>query len=114
MFMLGSWFGLFLFFFSSSRRHTRSYGDWSSDVCSSDLDTGFAPGDDAVGLSADASAIVRPGDADPHLAALRADVPSLDDARGAGAGGGGDRDKIGRASCRERGWVGVVAVARER
>src|SRR6266705_645578 len=25
------------FFFSSSRRHTRSYGDWSSDVCSSDL-----------------------------------------------------------------------------
>src|SRR5437867_7336354 len=25
------------FFFSSRRRHTRSYGDWSSDVCSSDL-----------------------------------------------------------------------------
>src|SRR5438094_3026966 len=27
----------FYFFFSSRRRHTRSYGDWSSDVCSSDL-----------------------------------------------------------------------------
>src|SRR5438094_7760701 len=27
----------FIFFFSSRRRHTRSYGDWSSDVCSSDL-----------------------------------------------------------------------------
>src|SRR5437867_11266504 len=27
------------FFFSSRRRHTRSYGDWSSDVCSSDLCT---------------------------------------------------------------------------
>src|SRR5207248_8821069 len=26
-----------LYFFSSRRRHTRSYGDWSSDVCSSDL-----------------------------------------------------------------------------
>src|SRR5437867_3885597 len=26
------------FFFSSRRRHTRSYGDWSSDVCSSDLE----------------------------------------------------------------------------
>src|SRR6266705_1974277 len=26
-----------LLFFSSRRRHTRSYGDWSSDVCSSDL-----------------------------------------------------------------------------
>src|SRR5437867_6454678 len=25
------------FFFSCGRRHTRSYGDWSSDVCSSDL-----------------------------------------------------------------------------
>src|SRR5574340_479423 len=25
------------FFFSSRRRHTRSFGDWSSDVCSSDL-----------------------------------------------------------------------------
>src|SRR5437867_2503950 len=24
------------FFFSSRRRHTSSYGDWSSDVCSSD------------------------------------------------------------------------------
>src|SRR5207248_3531419 len=27
-------------FFSSRRRHTRSYGDWSSDVCSSDLNGG--------------------------------------------------------------------------
>src|SRR5580704_9095479 len=26
-----------VFFFSSSRRHTRWTGDWSSDVCSSDL-----------------------------------------------------------------------------
>src|SRR5688500_20357886 len=28
---------MFLFFFSSRRRHTRLQGDWSSDVCSSDL-----------------------------------------------------------------------------
>src|SRR5437763_2270476 len=27
----------FSFFFSSRRRHTRYIGDWSSDVCSSDL-----------------------------------------------------------------------------
>src|SRR6266566_6827916 len=27
----------FYFFFSSRRRHTRLQGDWSSDVCSSDL-----------------------------------------------------------------------------
>src|SRR2546422_4131433 len=30
----------FFFFFSSRRRHTRCSRDWSSDVCSSDLDTG--------------------------------------------------------------------------
>src|SRR5207248_3684061 len=30
----------YVFFFSSRRRHTRSYGDWSSDVCSSDLHRG--------------------------------------------------------------------------
>src|SRR5207245_6932757 len=28
------------FFFSSRRRHTRCYRDWSSDVCSSDLRSG--------------------------------------------------------------------------
>src|SRR5438094_5626016 len=32
------------FFFSSRRRHTRSYGDWSSDVCSSDLDSAAIEG----------------------------------------------------------------------
>src|SRR5207245_4862565 len=39
---LSSWFlfllFVYLFFFSSRRRHTRCYRDWSSDVCSSDLD----------------------------------------------------------------------------
>src|SRR3712207_7459389 len=30
---------LMLFFFSSRRRHTRYWRDWSSDVCSSDLRT---------------------------------------------------------------------------
>src|SRR5256885_6391401 len=34
------------FFFSSRRRHTRLQGDWSSDVCSSDLD--IAPGYDHI------------------------------------------------------------------
>src|SRR2546426_7326523 len=29
---------IFFFFFSSRRRHTRLQGDWSSDVCSSDLE----------------------------------------------------------------------------
>src|SRR5690606_39761440 len=32
------WFFLLFFFFSSRRRHTRFSRDWSSDVCSSDLE----------------------------------------------------------------------------
>src|SRR2546426_12800270 len=32
-----SYLSYFFFFFSSRRRHTRLQGDWSSDVCSSDL-----------------------------------------------------------------------------
>src|SRR3712207_7152544 len=46
---------MFFFFFSSRRRHTRYWRDWSSDVCSSDLerelilvlDGGFAAGERA-------------------------------------------------------------------
>src|SRR2546426_8282397 len=34
----------FFFFFSSRRRHTRLQGDWSSDVCSSDLEALEFPG----------------------------------------------------------------------
>src|SRR6266576_5650714 len=36
----------FLFFFSSRRRHTRSLRDWSSDVCSSDLEKAGATVDE--------------------------------------------------------------------
>src|SRR3712207_8894539 len=35
--MLAEFVSFFLFFFSSRRRHTRYWRDWSSDVCSSDL-----------------------------------------------------------------------------
>ena len=36
MFVFCKWLVIF-FFFSSRRRHTRLQGDWSSDVCTSDL-----------------------------------------------------------------------------
>src|SRR2546426_2141862 len=36
--LFGNTFSFYFFFFSSRRRHTRLQGDWSSDVCSSDLD----------------------------------------------------------------------------
>src|SRR3712207_2569066 len=43
---------LFSFFFSSRRRHTRYWRDWSSDVCSSDLcgNIGSIVADRAIGL----------------------------------------------------------------
>src|SRR5947209_14300269 len=36
------------FFFSSRRRHTRYWRDWSSDVCSSDLDGGGRQADERL------------------------------------------------------------------
>src|SRR5574342_1192008 len=44
--------GLGFFFFSSRRRHTRSGGDWSSDVCSSDLgdSAGLAVGEPVMAI----------------------------------------------------------------
>src|SRR5437762_4066701 len=53
----------FFFFFSSRRRHTRYIGDWSSDVCSSDL--GMFGGS-YVGATQMLTAIAHP----PHLAGI--------------------------------------------
>src|SRR5690606_39586971 len=97
---------VFGFFFSSRRRHTRFSRDWSSDVCSSDLEEWQARlrtrgailfvGD---GLRR-ALFRVRPADQPTRNASymshpLRPSGPLL------GA------MKIGRASCRERVWVPV-------
>src|SRR5690606_41189566 len=42
----------YLFFFSSRRRHTRFSRDWSSDVCSSDLDSPYMWADELVNVAA--------------------------------------------------------------
>src|SRR5256885_12953284 len=51
-----------VFFFSSRRRHTRLQGDWSSDVCSSDLvdveDGDFAAGGRHIGVGGEATDVV--------------------------------------------------------
>src|SRR5699024_11398530 len=39
-----------VFFFSSRRRHTRSKRDWSSDVCSSDLNLQVEIGNNSTGI----------------------------------------------------------------
>src|SRR5256885_10016006 len=49
------WTARGVFFFSSRRRHTRLQGDWSSDVCSSDLAAVFV-----IELDADDGAAVLP------------------------------------------------------
>src|SRR3712207_8741056 len=58
------------FFFSSKRRHTRYWRDWSSDVCSSDL---AAPWHVVVDL-----AVEQPRDLDPedHRELALADRPA--------------------------------------
>src|SRR5256885_3455142 len=55
------------FFFSSRRRHTRLQGDWSSDVCSSDLPHYAMSGGTLIALAADeivmdANAVLGPVD----------------------------------------------------
>src|SRR5437763_16326090 len=85
------------FFFSSRRRHTRYIGDWSSDVCSSDLVVSFPIG--FIEWVADAFVPAqRPG------AVTRRD----DDLRMPGRL---DQLQIGRASCRERVQISVADVA---
>src|SRR5207253_7327201 len=100
-----------IYFFSSRRRHTRWPRDWSSDVCSSDLVVELGRqllGDDAVDH--------RRGTLCKRVARCHVERAEL-------VGGGvghvvglvelGELSallKIGRASCRERGWGLVVAV----
>src|SRR5438094_9887543 len=90
------------FFFSSRRRHTRSYGDWSSDVCSSDLDRAVTR---RIALSAVRLTTVLTTVADVQLSLFAAPAPVAVVQRAA---------EIGRASCRERAAVsdGDVSVPR--
>src|SRR3712207_9173050 len=70
------------FFFSSRRRHTRYWRDWSSDVCSSDLwRPGSRRGVDADAVRDDAAA--APGDDGRAAATAR---PVAGDPKGAVSG----------------------------
>src|SRR5437763_16484907 len=57
------------FFFSSRRRHTRYIGDWSSDVCSSDLPSA-APNPATRNVDLMAMEIVALGSITPELWAM--------------------------------------------
>src|SRR2546430_4183232 len=87
-----------VFFFSSRRRHTRFDCDWSSDVCSSDLD--WHPADRVLVVSR--MPVVVRGRTIGYVATFRDRTElegllrELDNARSVS-------EEIGRASCRERG-----------
>src|SRR5438477_9793256 len=86
---------LTVFFFLGRSRHTRLTCNWSSDECSSDLREPGPPGQDPGGPAARCRGLDVPG------------------GRAAGAAVAGRRfanGKIGRASCRERVYISVVAV----
>src|SRR5438046_9950455 len=82
---------MFLFFFSSRRRHTRLVSDWSSDACSSDLLFGVGGIDHR-----DRVRLIEPGEKEKVGV-----LPEL--------------VEIGRASCRERVeiWVGAVCLKKK-
>src|SRR5699024_11805994 len=98
----------------SRRRHTRSKRDWSSDVCSSDLaglglnDGQGGHGAAAVLLGQAAGPLQQAGVEVEHVAGVG--LPAGGALEQQGQGAVGHRvlaEKIGRASCRERGaWGG--------
>src|SRR4051794_41647995 len=96
------------FFFSSRRRHTRWTGDWSSDVCSSDLLPFLSSWRDWFPWGAGHGPLGR----------LRNSPAVWTRYQGGRAGSESPRRlrgpcQIGRASCRERVEISVVAGAFE-
>src|SRR5437762_7698951 len=91
-------FLLFFFFFSSRRRHTRYIGDWSSDVCSSDLNRMIDRG--IPHNAAHLAKLYRLGEEEAaHPAPRRRPRPRT---RTTSLARPSQPPQIGRASCRER------------
>src|SRR5437762_9632695 len=94
-------FSLVCFFFSSRRRHTRYIGDWSSDVCSSDL--GF--GNYLIPLQIGTRDMAFPRlNAFSYWVFVLAGI-FMYSSYFVGKVPDGGWFKIGRASCRERVWM---------
>src|SRR5436305_10022120 len=104
------------FFFSSRRRHTRCGRDWSSDVCSSDLTYKiilglvllFAAWRLAISQSTHAPKTQKPIVL-PLALAFGAMIGWLSGLTAVGGGIFLSPLQIGRASCREREEISVVA-----
>src|SRR5258707_6899353 len=99
-------------FFPSRRRHTRYWRDWSSDVCSSDLN-GPRPAltDPTVLMLVVSGGMLGVGSVRAGRVPLAAGRVKAWGSERFGVDGDGDVHEIGRASCRERGEISVVAAA---
>src|SRR5688500_19107731 len=91
-----------LFFFSSRRRHTRLQGDWSSDVCSSDLSTSGPARPPTGRPPGPRGGSARSAPPRGATGATPATTPRRSNAQ------------IGRASCREREEIAEVGVAEKK
>src|SRR3712207_9579947 len=89
-----------IFFFSSRRRHTRYWRDWSSDVCSSDLFRALGP---SLALTVLVGMAVCLTLAPAVMTILSWRLFTVLPVRGS--------EQIGRASCRGRVEISVVAVS---
>src|SRR5205807_3293012 len=98
-----------IFFFSSRRRHTRLQGDWSSDVCSSDLGLRRADAEARLLGGGPQALGVAAGLQFSEQAALQDAVVVAEGKPAEGADAGGQLLEIGRASCRERVEIRVGA-----
>src|SRR5207248_8865975 len=104
--------------FSSRRRHTRSYGDWSSDVCSSDL-LKYSIVQGVVSARREFEGVemiqlaipIEPGNSGGPLLDMQGRVNGLLTMKSAMSPNLGF--EIGRASCRERVEIYVGADAGE-
>src|SRR2546421_5449790 len=96
--MLSALYVVDLFFFSSRRRHTRSDRDWSSDVCSSDLNSRIAKPVRVGGAVADG----RPAHPRAKKPVPQLGTPSVVPSNPNSRLGRTASPEIGRASCRER------------
>src|SRR5256885_3490130 len=86
------------FFFSSRRRHTRLQGDWSSDVCSSDLVINLIPPQRAGTIAVQADLV----GADKRWCEVNHLTYESVKHKNVHVIGDSTIGQIGRASCRER------------
>src|SRR5207245_3014898 len=94
---------VYFFFFSSRRRHTRCYRDWSSDVCSSDLAAApigeVAPG----GIRGRLRLRAAEGLPSAPNALAAVDIADDGDGRRADVARRSEERRVGK-ECRSRGW----------